>query len=122
MSLLENLKSTLQQGWTIAKEKSELGARIGRLRLELIRHERERNQQFARLGRAYHANANDSAGLQPLLHEIDRLTQIMRDQESVMAQLLEQDNQKNLARNEPPQEEESLNFAAETTETEKITT
>ncbi len=118
MSLLENLKSTLQQGWTIAKEKSELGARTGRLRLELIRHERERNQQFARLGRAYHANANDIAGLQPLLLEIDRLTQIMRDRESVMAQLLEQDNQKHLAQNELLTEE-PLDFAAETIETEK---
>ncbi len=92
MSLLENLKNTLQNGWNVAKEKGELGARIGRLRLDLVRLERERNQQFARLGRAYHANAADTDGLAPLLLEIDRLTQIMRDRESVMAQLLEQDS------------------------------
>ena len=108
MSLLENIKNSLQQGWNVAKEKGELGARIGRLRLELIRLEREREQQFARLGRAYHANANDLAGLEPLKLEIDRLTQTMRDRESVMAQLLEQDNTpKDLAVEEP------LNFAAE---------
>ena len=95
MSLLENLKNTLQNGWNVAKEKGELGARIGRLRLDLVRLERERNQQFARLGRTYHANATDTAGLAPLRLEIDRLTQIMRDRESVMAQLLEQDGTKN---------------------------
>ena len=108
MSLLENIKNTLQQGWNVAKEKGELGARIGRLRLELIRLEREREQQFARLGRAYHANATDLAGLEPLKLEIDRLTQTMRDRESVMAQLLEQDsNPKDLSPEEP------LNFAAD---------
>ena len=108
MSLLENLKNTLQQGWNVAKEKGELGARIGRLRLELIRLERQREQQFARLGRAYHANSTDLAGLEPLKLEIDRLTQTMRDRQSVMAQLLEQDN--------TPKEfvpEEPLSFAAE---------
>jgi hypothetical protein len=110
MSLLENIKNTLQQGWNVAKEKGELGARIGRLRLELIRLEREREQQFARLGRAYHANATDLAGLEPLKLEIDRLTQTMRDRESVMAQLLEQDNTPKDTGNEEP-----LNFAAEET-------
>jgi hypothetical protein len=110
MSLLENIKNTFAQGWSIAKEKGELGARIGRLRLELIRLEREREQQFARLGRAYHANATDLAGLEPLKLEIDRLTQTMRDRESVMAQLLEQDSTpKNIAPEEP------LSFAAEET-------
>ncbi len=108
MSLLENLKNTLQQGWNIAKEKGELGARIGRLRLELIRLEREREQQFARLGRAYHANSSDLAGLEPLKLEIDRLTQTMRDRESVMAQLLEQDN---TPKDSAP--EEPLSFAAD---------
>ena len=108
MSLLENLKNTLQQGWNVAKEKGELGARIGRLRLELIRLEREREQQFARLGRAYHANASDLAGLEPLKLDIDRLTQTMRDRESVMAQLLEQDSTpKDLSPEEP------LSFAAD---------
>ncbi len=110
MSLLENLKNTLQQGWNVAKEKGELGARIGRLRLELIRLEREREQQFARLGRAYHANSTDLAGLEPLKLEIDRLTQTMRDRESVMAQLLEQDSTpKDLSPEEP------LSFAADET-------
>ncbi len=112
MSLLENLKNTLQNGWNVAKEKGELGARIGRLRLDLLRLERERNQQFARLGRAYHANATDTAGLAPLLLEIDRLTQIVRDRESVMAQLLEQDS---TSKNSLPKDaalDDTIDFAA----------
>ena len=110
MSLLENISKTIKQGWGIAKEKGALGARIGRLRLELIRLERERDQQFARLGRAYHANALDVAGLQPLMLEIDRLTQTIRDRESVLAQLLEQDSSpKDITPEEP------LDFAVEST-------
>jgi hypothetical protein len=89
MGLLENLTNTLKQGWSVAKEKGELGARLGRLRLELIRLEREREGQYARLGKAYHHNHQDVAALEPLLLEINRLTQTMRDRESVMAQLLE---------------------------------
>jgi hypothetical protein len=88
MGLLDNLTNTLKQGWSVAKEKGELGARVGRLRLELIRLEREREGQYARLGKAYHNNAGDSAAFEPLLVEINRLTQTMRDRESVMAQLL----------------------------------
>ncbi len=87
MSLLDNLTNGLKNGWSIAKEKGELGARIGRLRLEMMSLVRERESQFARLGRAYHANATDLAGLQPLILEIDRLTQTLRDRESVLAQL-----------------------------------
>lgn len=113
MSLLENIKSTLQSGWTIAKEKSELGARIGRLRLELIRLTRDREALFARLGRAYHANLSDLAGLQVLTLEIDRLTQTMRDRESVMAQLLEQDALPRDQRGKDSPPEQPLDFAAE---------
>jgi hypothetical protein len=102
MGLLENLTNTLKQGWDFAKEKGEFGARVGRLRLEMIRLEREREGQYARLGKAYHHNPQDSAALEPLLLEINRLTQIMRDRESVMAQLLEAGAEaKNLAPEEP---------------------
>jgi hypothetical protein len=106
MGLLDNLTNTLKQGWNIAKEKGELGARVGRLRLELIRLERERQGQYARLGKAYHNNPEDSAAFEPLRLEINRLTQTMRDRESVMAQLLETDPkplepEKNSAAEEP---------------------
>jgi hypothetical protein len=75
MGLLENLTNTLKQGWAVAKEKGELGARVGRLRLELLRLEREREGQFARLGKSYHNNPADAAALEPLRLEIARLTQ-----------------------------------------------
>ncbi len=111
MSLLENIGKTIRQGWDVAKVKGEQSARIGRLRLEMIRLERERDQQFARLGRAYHANSNDTAGLQPLILEIDRLTQTIRDRESVLAQLLEQDSTPKTSSPEEP-----LDFAAESSQ------
>jgi hypothetical protein len=89
MGLLDHLTNTLKQGWNVAKEKGELGARLGRLRLELIRLEREREGQYARLGRAYHNNPHDVAAIEPLTLEINRLTQNLRDRESVLVQLLE---------------------------------
>lgn len=107
MGLIENLTNTLKQGWNVAKEKGELGARVGRLRLELIRLEREREGQYVRLGKAYHHNPQDTVAFEPLLLEINRLTQTMRDCESVMAQLLE-------ASAEPKPEdlaEEQIDFA-----------
>jgi hypothetical protein len=114
MGLLENLTNTLKQGWSFAKEKGELGARVGRLRLELIRLEREREGQFARLGKAYHNNPQDTAGLEPLLLEINRLNLTMRDRESVMAQLLEADAESKNPEPKNPEPENPLDFAEKT--------
>jgi hypothetical protein len=115
MGLLDNLTNTLKQGWHIAKEKGELGARVGRLRLELIRLEREREGQYARLGKAYHHNPEDTTALEPLRLEINRLTQTMRDRESVMAQLLETNPEpKPLEAAKGNASEEPLNFAEKT--------
>jgi hypothetical protein len=113
MGLLDNLTNTLKQGWNVAKEKGELGARVGRLRLELIRLEREREAQYARLGKAYHNNSQDAAALEPLMLEINRLTQTMRDRESVMVQLLEASAEPKAAVADPKNiaPEEPLDFA-----------
>jgi hypothetical protein len=41
------------------------------------------------LGRTYHTNPADTVALEPLHREIDRLSETMRDRESVLAQLLQ---------------------------------
>jgi hypothetical protein len=87
MSFLDDLREHLRKALEYAREKGELGARMARLRLELTRLNRDREAMFARLGRTYHLNPSDTEALEPLHKEIDRLTETMRDRESVLAQL-----------------------------------
>ncbi len=87
MSFLDDLRDNLRKGYDFAREKGELGARVARLRLEIVGLNRDRESAFNRLGRTYHANPGDTAALEPLRREIDRLTQTVRDRESALVQL-----------------------------------
>jgi hypothetical protein len=87
MNTLELLRQNLKKGYAFAREKSQLGARVTRLRFEILSLQRQRETLFARLGRAYHLQPDDQAALQPLRLELDRLTQTIRDRESALTQL-----------------------------------
>jgi hypothetical protein len=87
MTMLELLRQHLQNGYTFARQKGQLGARVTRLRFEILSLQRQRETLFSRLGRAYHFEPDDRAALEPLRLEIDRLTQTIRDRESALLQL-----------------------------------
>jgi hypothetical protein len=89
MGLLENLKKNLSKGYEFAKEKGELGARVTRVRLDILNLNRERDVLFARLGRSYYFGRNDSSALEPIVRELERVHATIRDRESVLAQLLQ---------------------------------
>ena len=89
MGLLDNLKKNLSKGYEFAKEKGELGARVARVRLDILNLNRERDMLFARLGRSYYFGRNDSSALEPIVRELERVHATIRDRESVLAQLLQ---------------------------------
>lgn len=89
MGLLDNLKKNLSKGYEFAKEKGELGARVARVRLDILNLNRERDVLFARLGRSYYFGRNDSSALEPIVRELERVHATIRDRESVLAQLLQ---------------------------------
>ena len=89
MGLLDNLKKNLSKGYEFAKEKGELGARVTRVRLDILNLNRERDVLFARLGRSYYFGRNDSSALEPIMRELERVHATIRDRESVLAQLLQ---------------------------------
>lgn len=89
MGLLDNLKKNLSKGYEFAKEKGELGARVARVRLDILNLNRERDVLFARLGRSYYFGRNDSSALEPIMRELERVHATIRDRESVLAQLLQ---------------------------------
>ncbi len=89
MGLLDNLKKNLSKGYEYAKEKGELGARVARVRLDILNLNRERDMLFARLGRSYYFGRNDSSALEPIVRELERVHATIRDRESVLAQLLQ---------------------------------
>ena len=88
MGLLDNLKKNLSKGYEYAREKGELGARMTRVRLDILNLNRERDVLFARLGRSYYFGRNDSSALEPIVRELERVHATIRDRESVLAQLL----------------------------------
>ncbi len=89
MGLFDNLKKNLSKGYEYAREKGELGARVTRVRLDLLNLNRERDVLFARLGRSYYFGRNDSSALEPIVRELERVHATIRDRESVLAQLLQ---------------------------------
>lgn len=89
MGLLDNLKKNLSKGYEFAREKGELGARVARVRLDILNLNRERDVLFARLGRSYYFGRNDSSALEPIVRELERVHATIRDRESVLAQLLQ---------------------------------
>jgi hypothetical protein len=89
MGLLENFKKNLSKGYEYAKEKGELGARVTRVRLDILNLNRERDVLFARLGRSFYFGRNDSSALEPIVRELERVHATIRDRESVLAQLLQ---------------------------------
>jgi hypothetical protein len=89
MGLLDNLKKNLSKGYEYAREKGELGARVTRVRLDILNLNRERDVLFARLGRSYYFGRNDSSALEPIVRELERVHATIRDRESVLAQLLQ---------------------------------
>ncbi len=89
MGLLESLKKNLSKSYEFAKEKGELGARVARVRLDILNLNRERDVLFARLGRSYYFGRNDSSALEPIVRELERVHATIRDRESVLAQLLQ---------------------------------
>jgi hypothetical protein len=89
MGLLDNLKKNLSKGYEFAKEKGELGARVTRVRLDILNLNRERDVLFARLGRSYYFGRSDSSALEPIVRELERVHATIRDRESVLAQLLQ---------------------------------
>jgi hypothetical protein len=89
MGLLDNLKKNLSKSYEYAKEKGELGARLTRVRLDILNLNRERDVLFARLGRSFYFGRNDSSALEPIVRELERVHATIRDRESVLAQLLQ---------------------------------
>ena len=89
MSIPNQMGSSLKTLVHFALKKGELGARVARLRLEIISLTRSKESAFARLGRGYHANPSATADLEPLLREIDRIALEIRDRQSVLVQLLQ---------------------------------
>ena len=107
MSLLDRIGGNLKKTLDFALEKGELGARVARLRLEIVGLNRQRDAAFTRLGRTYHANPGDPLALDPLLREIDRIAETVRDRESVLAQLSQPAVAEPLALEAPETVEES---------------
>jgi hypothetical protein len=89
MSTSNQIGSNLKSFFNFALQKGELGARVARLRLEIVSLTRSKESAFARLGRGYHANPSATADLEPLLREVDRIALEIRDRESVLTQLLQ---------------------------------
>lgn len=89
MSIPNQMGSSLKNLFNLALQKGELGARVARLRLEIVGLTRSKESAFARLGRGYHVNPSATADLEPLLREVDRIALEIRDRESVLAQLLQ---------------------------------
>lgn len=89
MSIPNQIGNTLNTLFSFAVQKGELGARVARLRLEIVGLTRSKEAAFARLGRGYHTSPSDTARLEPLVTEINRIALEIRDRESVLAQLLQ---------------------------------
>ena len=89
MSTSNQIGSNLKSLFNFALQKGEIGARVARLRLEIVGLTRSKEAAFARLGRGYHASPSATADLEPLLREVDRIALEIRDRESVLAQLLQ---------------------------------
>ena len=123
MGLLDNLKKNLSKGYEYAKEKGELGARVTRVRLDILNLNRERDVLFARLGRSYYFGRNDSSALEPIVRELERVHATIRDRESVLAQLLQPVPAALPATPEVPDTIKASDFAAKVDETseKKIT-
>jgi hypothetical protein len=90
MSTRNELGNNLRKLLNVALQKGELGARVARLRLEIAGLQRNKEAAYARLGRTYHSNPGDTLALEPLVRDVDRIAQEVRDRESVLAQLLQQ--------------------------------
>jgi hypothetical protein len=90
MGTTNELGNSVRRLFNFALQKGELGARVARLRLEIVSLQRNKEAAFARLGRSYHANPGDTLALEPLLRDVDRIAQEIRDRESVLAQLMQQ--------------------------------
>ncbi len=89
MSTPNQMGNSLKSLFNFALQKGELGARVARLRLEIVGLTRSKESAFARLGRGYHANTSATADLEPLLREVDRIALEIRDRQSVLTQLLQ---------------------------------
>ena len=96
MSIPNQMGSSLKNIFQLAMQKGELGARVARLRLEIVGLTRSKEAAFARLGRGYHASPGDTANLEPLVTEINRIASEIRDRESVLAQLMQPKAQQSL--------------------------
>ncbi len=87
MGLLEDIAGGLKKGLDFAKEKGELGAKIAQLRLDLVNLARERDALYARLGKMYFTNRDDTARLEPIIAELQRVLSEVRKREESLDKL-----------------------------------
>lgn len=87
MGLLDDIAGGLKKGLDFAKEKGELGAKIAQLRLDLVNLGRERDGLYARLGKMYFTNREDTARLEPVIAELQRVLAEVRKREEALDKL-----------------------------------
>lgn len=87
MGLLDDIAGGLKKGLDYAKEKGELGAKIAQLRLELVNLTRERDGLYARLGKMYFTNRDDTARLEPIIVDLQRVLAEVRKREEALDKL-----------------------------------
>ena len=89
MGLLDDIAGGLKKGLDYAKEKGELGAKIAQVRLDLVNLARERDGLYARLGKMYFTNRDDTARLEPIIAELQRVLAEVRKREEALDKLNE---------------------------------
>ncbi len=89
MGLLDDIAGGLKKGLDYAKEKGELGAKIAQVRLDLVNLARERDGLYARLGKMYFTNRDDTARLEPIIVELQRVLAEVRKREEALDKLNE---------------------------------
>lgn len=101
MGLLDDIAGGLKKGLDFAKEKGELGAKIAQLRLELVNLTRERDGLYGRLGKMYFTNREDTARLEPIIVELQRVLAEVRKREEALDKLGEKPEEAHVAPSDP---------------------
>jgi chromosome segregation ATPase len=101
MGLLDDIAGGLKKGLDYAKEKGELGAKIAQLRLDLVNLSRERDALYARLGKMYFTNREDTARLEPIIAELQRVLSEVGKREEALDKLGEKPEEAQTASSDP---------------------
>ncbi|HWG83949.1 MAG TPA: hypothetical protein VNT60_00600 [Deinococcales bacterium] len=90
MSFPEDLGKSLRKGLEAVREKGEQLTRYAQLKLDVVNLGRERDSLYGRLGRAYVESKGESATLEPLVAEIERVSRELTEREEALKKLGQQ--------------------------------